>query len=51
MLDAYVGEYRVAPGLLVVVATEGGGENDFVLVVAWLLGALRAGGPYIAESG
>jgi hypothetical protein len=22
------------------------GENDFVLVVAWLLGALRAGGPY-----
>jgi hypothetical protein len=21
-------------------------ENDFVLVVAWLLGALRAGGPY-----
>jgi hypothetical protein len=27
------------------------GENDFVLVVAWLLGAPRAGGPYIAESG
>ena len=23
-------------------------ENDFVLVVAWLLGALRAGGPYSA---
>jgi len=21
-------------------------ENDFVLVAAWLLGALRAGGPY-----
>ena len=21
-------------------------DNDFVLVVAWLLGALRAGGPY-----
>jgi ABC-type antimicrobial peptide transport system ATPase subunit len=21
-------------------------ENDFVLVVAWLLGTLRAGGPY-----
>jgi hypothetical protein len=51
--------FRRAPGMLPIPAPERGGSvealasflnlpsrNDFVLIVAWLLAALRAGGPY-----
>ena len=51
--------FRRSPGMLPLPVPERGGsidalrsflnlpnKNDFVLVVAWLLGALRAGGPY-----